>query len=122
MSFFRKPICNASCVRGVKVDTLLATDILGPGDKLEGIVHIYGGEIEKKIFHIYIDVNHKYIECINNKQSYIDINIQRFSIDINTIVEPNEVITIPFKFKLSENFPLSNDTDTLYISSSLGFI
>lgn len=121
MSFFKKPISNAIDVRGIKVDTLLSTNVLCPGSDVEGVLHIYGGETEKNIFHIYIDVKYKYVEYINNNKSYMDVIIQRFSIDINTVVEPNEVITIPFKFKLNENCPSSNNTNYLYVCSTLGF-
>lgn len=119
MSFFKKAMANVLGIGGTKVDTVLSRDTITQGEKMDGVINIYGGEIEQEIKNVYICVNTKYEKEVDDKKVNMVDTIQKFEIDINTIVKPKEEIAIPFSFNLDMNCPISKGSSKIWISTIL---
>lgn len=119
MSFFKKGLASIFGIGGTKVDTVLNSRNVYVGEKITGNINIFGGEVEQFIDKVVVSVNTTY-EVEHGDNKYNDTKtIQEFKVEIDKIVYPNEDISIPFSFELSENCPISKGNSRTVISTRL---
>ncbi|MGL6106454.1 sporulation protein [Romboutsia sp.] len=119
MSFLKKAMANVLGIGGTKVDTVLSNTSVIPGGKIEGMVNIYGGEIEQQLQCVYIDVKTSYEKEYDDRTTTVEAIVQRFTVDINKTISPNESFNIPFSFDLDLNCPITLGSSKVWVSTQL---
>lgn len=119
MSFFKKAMANVLGIGGTKVDTILSNNVTIPGGKINGVVNVYGGEVEQYLQCVYIDIKTNYEKEYDDKKTIVETTIQRYTVDISKNITPGEKLEIPFAFNLDINSPISLGKSKVWVSTQL---
>lgn len=119
MSFLKKAMANVLGVGGCKVDTIVHTSKISPGQTISGVIKIYGGSIEQHINGINLIVRTKYEKESNDKKMIVTANIQKHTVTIGRSLLEGENLEVPFSFKLDDNCPISTYKYKVWISTVL---
>jgi sporulation-control protein len=103
MSFFKKILAGVG-IGGVKVDTILAAEVVEAGADCSGVVHIKGGSAEQKIGSIWIDL---LTEVRYEDGNYGKIVLEQYLIEENVHVQANENIEISFTIPMPPDLPVT---------------
>ena len=120
MSFFKKAIASTLGIGGAKIDAVVTTKEIYPGEIVEGIFKIRGGNVSQEISDIELDVN-TYARREGDDTEYNqNITIQTVTVPINRKINEGEYIEVPFSFKLHIHTPISMHKSKVWISTQLG--
>lgn len=103
----------------LKVSTFINSKELYPGEYIDGICRVKGGELNKKLHNIVIYIKTSYIKEKNAKIEKKKIVIQKKSINLDKSVKEVSLIDIPFKFKLNNQSPVSIHKSHIWIKTCL---
>jgi len=122
MSFIKKTMASLLGIGGTKIDTQILSDHIVAGERVEGIVYIYGGNVNQKIEELQLEVKTDYEKEHNDKIIKVKANIQTIPISINRVISPNENLKIPFSFVLDPRTPISIGKCRVWIGTRLDII
>lgn len=119
MSILKKTMANVFGIGGTKVDTVVSDKSIYPGGRIEGIVNIYGGQINQDIKNVIIDVKTNYEKEYDNKTTTVETIVQRFLLNVDRVIYSEEIISLPFSFILDYNCPITKGKSKVWLSTRL---
>jgi len=130
MSFFKK-IFSSIGIGSAKVDTILLCERLVPGDNIDVIVKIMGGNTQQQIEGLYFTINSTYLDTMNvteyDDDEYESSDeeftrtaiIEKYKVSDKFIIEPGETKEIPLTFQLPYYTPLTLGDTEVWIHTGL---
>ncbi|MCP4151522.1 MAG: sporulation protein [bacterium] len=131
MGFFKKMLSSVG-IGSAKVDTVLDKEEYAPGEMIEGVVKIKGGNTEQDIAGLYFSVQSTYEDVrtvsVEDEDGYIeeeerDITktavLEKFKISDDFVLSPGDEMEIPISFQLPYTAPLTIGTTKVWISTGL---
>lgn len=126
MSFLNKMLSKVG-IGAAKIDAVLDSEILIPGEEVSGILNIEGGKTEQEINKIDLDVYSNYFieeEYEEDEESYTRLveystRINSVEVDESFTINPRESKQIPFSFILSPYAPLSFGKSNTWLRTNL---
>jgi sporulation-control protein len=115
MSFFKKILAGVG-IGGVKVDTILAAEVVEAGADCSGVVHIKGGNAEQHIGSIWIDL---VTEVRYENGEYGKIVLEQYLIEENLNVLADEKIEISFTIPLPPDLPVTVGGVSVWLKTRL---
>ncbi|MGB3888296.1 MAG: sporulation protein, partial [Priestia megaterium] len=94
MALFNKALARIG-IGAARVDAKLVNDEFRAGEKIEGIVEVYGGNVEQKIDSIYLRLFTTYVKERDDKKYKQDIELNTFKINDPFTIQPSETKSIP---------------------------
>jgi sporulation-control protein len=119
MNIFKKTLSSVRGKSGLKIDTVLEKAEYVAGELVRGHLYIKGGKTKLPVDSVYIQVMTEYsidLEDIIKKENGA---LQTIIVSIDSIIQPDEELIVPFFFTLSENTPISLHQSHVWISSRL---
>ncbi|WP_071459859.1 sporulation protein [Bacillus massilinigeriensis] len=118
MSLFNKIFASIG-IGSAQVDTKLEKDTFSPGQEVNGIVEIKGGNIEQKVDDIYLSLHTTYVKEADDKKYTSTGMIERFRISETFVISPDERKEIPFTFVLPGDTPISAGKTKIWVATGL---
>lgn len=127
MSFLSKALSKVG-IGAAKVDAVLDTSSLSPGELMTGVINIEGGKVEQQINKLDLDVYCNYFVEIEteNDEGEEETSIEEHHCKINSwtiedsfTIAAGEQKQIPFEFELSHQAPISVGHSTTYLKTNL---
>lgn len=119
MSILKKTMANVFGIGGTKVDTVVSSKSIYPGGNIEGVVNIFGGQVNQDIKNVIIDVKTNYEKEYDDKTTTVETVVQRFLLNVDRIVDSKDNITLPFSFVLDYNCPITKGKSKVWLSTRL---
>ncbi|MGL5694402.1 MAG: sporulation protein [Peptostreptococcaceae bacterium] len=120
MSIFKKVMASALGVGAAKVDTIVHTNNLMPGQSIQGVCKITGGNIEQYISDIKIGVYTSYKKEIDDSEITKIQRIQERTIKIEKNIQPGEIYEVGFNFILYKRVPITKHKSRVWLDTDLG--
>jgi sporulation-control protein len=118
MALFNKALARIG-IGAARVDAKLVNDEFRAGEKIEGIVEVYGGNVEQKIDSIYLRLFTTYVKERDDKKYKQDIELNTFKINDPFTIQPSETKSIPFTFQLPDDTPVTLGRTRVWVATSL---
>ena len=118
MSFFNKVFASIG-IGSASVDTKLEKDTVMPGEKVNGVVEIKGGNVEQRIDVILLSLHTTYIKEIDDKKYPKTALIEQFRLNEPFTIQPKETKQIPFSFQLPIDTPISLGRTKIWVTTGL---
>lgn len=118
MSFVSKFLASVG-IGSAKVDAKLSRSRLVPGETVDGIVQIRGGNVEQNIDSIYLSLFTSYELKKDDQRIKTQTEIGRYQLTQPLPIRPNEVKEIPFSFQLPLDTPLTLGKTKVWIKTGL---
>ena len=118
MSFVNKWLASVG-IGSAKVDTKMNKTQLVPGENVEGVVQIRGGNVEQSIDDIYLSLYTTYEIEKSDKKASIPTEIDRYRLTQSLVIQPNEVKEIPFSFTLPLDTPITMGKTKVWVHTGL---
>ncbi|CAM3547647.1 sporulation protein [Marinicrinis lubricantis] len=118
MSFVNKLLASVG-IGNATVDTRIHRDKLVPGENVEGVVHIRGGNVEQNIDGIYLKLYTTYIREMNDNKITASAEIGRYQLTQSFVIQANEVKEIPFSFQLPYDTPITVGRTRVWVQTGL---
>lgn len=118
MSFFSKLLASAG-IGSAEVDTRLYRDQLVPGENVEGVVHIRGGNVQQNIDSIYLALFTTYEREVDDHKITSNANIGQYLLTNGFTIAPNEKKEIPFSFTLPLDTPITMGRTRVWVQTGL---
>jgi sporulation-control protein len=118
MSFFQKMLASIG-VGSARVDTRLEKSTFIPGEKVNGIVVVKGGNIEQTIGKIYLSVMTHYIKETDDKKYVKQAVLHKEKINQPFTIQANETKEIPFSFRLPFDTPITVGKTKVWVQTGL---
>lgn len=122
MSFIKKAMASMLGIGGTKIDTQIITDHVVAGQRVEGIIYIYGGSVQQQLGRVHLEVKTQYEKEHDDKKISLITTIQTVPIIIDRNINPNEDIKIPFSFILDNKTPVSIGKCKVWIATRLDIV
>ncbi|MDH3347219.1 MAG: sporulation protein [Desulfobulbaceae bacterium] len=136
MSFFKRMLSSIG-IGSAKVNTMLEGELFHPGETINGVVEIKGGNTPQQIDGLYFSILTSYTTTVqvekttepeDGSEPEIEIieeevtkthTLHSFKIDDNCSVEANETKQVTISFQLPWGTPLSQGTSKTWITTGL---
>lgn len=118
MSFVNKLLASVG-IGSAKVDTKIHRTQLVPGEKVDGVVQIRGGNVEQSIDEIYLSLYTTYERERDDKKVKIQTEIDRYRLTHSLAIQPNEVKEVPFSFVLPLDTPVTIGKTKVWVHTGL---
>ncbi|MGM9922957.1 MAG: sporulation protein [Bacillus sp. (in: firmicutes)] len=118
MSMFNKLLASIG-MGSARVDTKLERASFTPGDYVNGVVEVTGGNVEQKIEEIYLSLHTKFERESGDKKYNETATVERIRINEPFMIAANEVKEIPFSFVLPLDTPLTYGRTKVWIATGL---
>ncbi|MBM7703170.1 sporulation protein [Metabacillus iocasae] len=118
MALFNKVLARIG-IGAAKVDTKLYKDQLTAGSKIEGVVEVYGGNIEQEIDSIYLQLFTSYVREVDDKKVKQDVMLNNFKITNPFVITPGETKQLPFSFELPKDTPITMGKTRVWVATGL---
>ena len=104
-----KKILASIGIGGAKVDTILNTEMLCPGDLFTATILVKGGETEQEISGLDLALVTRVKVEHNDKEMMVNKTLAQWHISDRFILQPDENRDIPFKAQLPLETPISDN-------------
>jgi len=118
MAFFKKMAASIG-IGSAKVDTKIEKSAYYAGERINGEVEIYGGNVEQQINAIYLTLYTTYIKEADDKKYTANAPIQKFKVSDPFIISANETKTIPFSFHIPLDVPVTLGKTKVWVATEL---
>jgi sporulation-control protein len=118
MGFFKNAMASMG-IGSSKVDTILDNDRVQVGSPVTGRISIKGGKVEQKIDNIYLKVQTEYKKESGDDEYTLTDTVQKITIPIGEVIQPNQQANIPFQFILSPDVPITAGKTKVWIYTGL---
>ena len=118
MSIFNKVLASVG-IGAATVDTKLESEQVTPGQDIQGIVEIQGGNVEQQINEIYLSINTQYVQETNDQKHHVTATIERIRLSSPFTISANERKGIPFSFPLPSETPVTMGRTKVWVKTDL---
>jgi sporulation-control protein len=118
VSFVNKLLASVG-IGSATVDTKIYRSQLVPGENVDGIVQIRGGNTEQNIDSIYLSLFTTYVLKKDDKQVTAQTEIGRYQLTQSLVIQPNQVKEVPFSFELPLDTPLTIGKTKVWVRTGL---
>ena len=118
MSFVNKLLASVG-IGSAKVDTKINRTQWVPGENVEGVVQIRGGNVEQSIDDIYLSLYTNYEIEKDDKKVKVQTVIDRYQLTQSLDIQANEVKEIPFSFMLPLDTPVTIGKTKVWVHTGL---
>ncbi|MCW9017990.1 MAG: sporulation protein, partial [Kangiellaceae bacterium] len=126
MSFFNKMLSKVG-IGAAKIDAVLDSEVLVPGEEVSGTLNIEGGKTDQEINKIDLDIYSNYFveeEYEEDEETYSRMaerstKINSVEVDESFTIKAGESKQIPFSFTLSAYAPLSYGKSNTWLRTNL---
>ncbi|KPV58806.1 sporulation protein SpoOM [Paenibacillus sp. A3] len=118
MSIFKKVLASVG-IGSAKVDTKLEHAQVSPGETLDGVVHIQGGQLDQQIESIYVYLKTQYVREHNDSKVTHVAEIAKYRITDAFLLRAGESREIPFTLAIPEYAPLSLRNTPVWVETGL---
>lgn len=118
MALFNRILARIG-IGAARVDAKLVNDEFRAGEKIEGIVEVYGGNVEQTIDRIYLRLFTSYVKEVDDKKVKQDIQLNVFKINEPFTIQPAEKKEIPFTFQLPDDTPVTLGKTRVWVATGL---
>jgi sporulation-control protein len=118
MSFFNQVLASIG-IGSAKVDTVLSRSMVRVGDKLEGAVHIQGGNAQQDISSIYLALMTQYIQQQGDSTTRVNTAVGRWEVSSPLSIRPGQKVEVPFSVPVPLNAPVSLGRTPLWLQTGL---
>lgn len=126
MSFFSKALSKVG-IGAAKIDAVLDSEQLQPGETISGVLNITGGKVEQQINKVDLDVycnyfvEEEYEDEDETKTRIIERTccINSWDVEQSFVINAGEDKQIPFSFTLSGQAPLSYGKSKTWLQTNL---
>ncbi len=131
MSFFKKVLGSVG-IGAAKIDTILATSTVQPGEDVSGIIKITGGKVEQNINKIDLDILCNYtvekeVERTNSDgddttETVTEVKqhkLTSYKFDEEFVIAPGDSKELPFTITLSAEAPLTVGKSKVWVDTNL---
>ena len=119
MGILKKVMVSTLGLGAAKIDTIIHTKNIIPGDRIEGICKVKGGKIEQYINGISICVYTSYKKEANDTTIQVEQRIQEHIIKMDKTILPDEEYEVDFNFTLDKRVPVTIHKSKVWISTYL---
>ena len=118
MSLFKKVLSSVG-IGSAKVDTVLYEDRFVPGEVMEGVVKIKGGNLEQDIDEIYFTINTSYqVEKDDRKLTKTAV-LESFKLGESIRIRAGEEMELPISLTLPYDTPLTVGRTKVWVATGL---
>ena len=104
----------------MKVDTIVHTTEISPGDHIKGDVVLMGGMADQAVNVVQLLLLHKYEEDKKDSDfSYHEKDLDTITLDKIGTIRAGEEVRIPFEFPTQSNHPKTTDTDQTILRTTV---
>jgi sporulation-control protein len=114
-----KKLLSSIGIGAARVDAKLSKSRYAPGEMLEGIVDVHGGNVEQQIDEIYLALMSTYIREVDDKKYEEKIVLKKYKVMDSFTIYPNETKTISFQFILPYDIPVTKGKTKVWIQTGL---
>ncbi len=118
MSFVNKLLASVG-IGSATVDTKIFRSQLVPGENVDGIVQIRGGNVEQNIDGIYLSLFTTYELKKDDHRVTAQTEIGRYQLTQPLVIRPNEVKEVPFSFQLPLDTPITIGKTKVWVRTGL---
>ncbi|TYR81203.1 sporulation protein [Priestia megaterium] len=118
MALFNKVLARIG-IGAARVDAKLVNDTFRAGETIEGIIEVYGGNVEQKIDRIYLRLFTSYVKEMDDKKVKQDVQLNTFKINEPFTIQPAEKREIPFTFELPDDTPVTLGRTRVWVATGL---
>ena len=118
MTFVSKLLASIG-IGSASVDTKIFRSQLVPGENVEGIVQIRGGNVEQDIDSVYLSLFTTYELKKDDRRVTTQTEIGRYQLTQPLRIRPNEVKEIPFSFQLPLDTPMTMGKTKVWVRTGL---
>ncbi|MFC3885205.1 sporulation protein [Bacillus songklensis] len=118
MALFNKVLAQIG-IGAATVDAKLFKAQLTAGEKVEGIVEVYGGNTDQKIDCIYLRLYTTYVREVDDKKVKENFVLNNFKINDPFTIQPGEKKEIPFSFNLPVDTPVTMGNTRVWVTTGL---
>ncbi len=94
-------------IGAAKVDTVLATETLYPGQDFHAEIHIQGGEVDQVIDNIDLALMTKAKTECNDSTQWVNFCLASWQIPVNQTIAANQRVSVPFQAQLNPETPIT---------------
>lgn len=106
-------------IGSAKIDTLLEKARYSPGETVQGIVKISGGNVEQRIETIQLSVMTQYIRESNDQKYTTNGEVGRFHVSAPFTLQAGQNLEVPFSFQLPHQTPLTIGRTPVWVKTEL---
>lgn len=118
MAFFNKVFASIG-IGSATVDTKLEKDTVSPGEEINGVVEVKGGNVEQNIDVILLSLHTTYIKEADDKKFTKTAVIDQIRLNEPFTIQPKETKQIPFSYRLPLDTPVSLGRSKIWVSTGL---
>jgi sporulation-control protein len=118
MAMFQKFLASIG-IGSAKVDTILNTPQVRPGEKLEGEVHVQGGNVDQFVERINLFLTAKYYKEVDDTTYILDAVLLNHQVSGSFTIAPKEKKVIPFQFTVPYHTPISFGKGQVFLKTGL---
>jgi sporulation-control protein len=118
MSFFNQMLASIG-IGSARVDTRLARASVRVGEKLEGVVHIQGGNAQQDISSIYLGLMTQYLKEQGDSTVRVNTAVEKWQISSPLTIHPGEQREVPFSVQIPLNAPVSLGRVPIWLQTGL---
>ncbi|MFJ7747892.1 sporulation protein [Peribacillus sp. NPDC097295] len=114
-----KKLLSSIGMGSAKVDTKLYKTNFIPGELLEGIVEIQGGQVEQRIDEVYLSVFCNYTIESDDGNHENDAVLGKYKLLDSFVINPNESKSIPFSISIPNDVPITTGKTNVWLQTGL---
>jgi sporulation-control protein len=118
MAFFNKVFASIG-IGSATVDTKLEKETVFPGEEINGVVEVKGGNVEQQIDVIHLSIHTTYLKEMDDKKFTKTALIDQYRLNEPFTIQPKETKQIPFSFRLPIDTPVSLGRTKVWVSTGL---
>lgn len=118
MSFFNQVLASIG-IGSARVDTRLARDMVRVGEKLEGVIHIQGGNAQQDISSIYLALMTQYLKEQGDSTVRVNTAVEKWKISSPLTVRSGEKVEVPFSVQVPLSSPVSLGRTRIWLQTGL---
>ena len=118
MSVFNKVLASVG-IGAATVDTKLESEQVVPGEDIQGIIEIQGGNVEQLINEIYLSIHTQYVKETNDQEHHVTATIEQIRMASKFTISANERKVIPFSFQLPLDTPVTMGRTKVWVKTDL---
>lgn len=118
MAFFNKVFASIG-IGSATVDTKLEKDTVIPGEEINGVVEVKGGNVEQNIDVILLSLHTTYIKEVDDKKFPKTAVLDQIRVNEPFTIQPKETKQIPFSYRLPLDTPVSLGRTKIWVSTGL---
>lgn len=114
-----KKLLSTVGIGSARVDTQLSKTTYRAGDYLEGVIVVYGGNVEQRIDEIYLSLMSTYTRLVKDNKVSATAVLEKYQLVDPFVIKANEVKRIPLRFALPHDVPVTKGGTKVWIQTGM---